>query len=373
MAQLIKALCRVGIRVVKMVRVVKIEITEEAETLKKLLVQQKDKRTFERVQALYLLKIRQVETVEHLAIILGRGRRTIQRWLSQYRSGGLAKMLEVGSSPGKEPLIPEWAVECLKVELSDPEGFTSYKEVKIWLEALLDIKVKYDVVHHLVHKKLKANLKVPRPVSIKQTEGAIDTFKKKLPQQLEAVVQKVRQVYKYWGKLRYWCQDESRMGLHTMRGRLLTLKGIKPKGKVQWNFQALWLYGLVEPLTGESFFYEFCHLDTVCFEKFLELFAQAYPEDMHIIQLDNAGCHQALDLSLPENVILLFQPSHCPEVNPIERLWEDLKKSLKWKLFTNLDELRLGIRKVLHDLNQTIVTSVTGWNFIIEALVVAGI
>ncbi len=50
-----------------MPRVVKIEITEEAETLKKLLVQQKDKRRFERVQALYLLKIQQVETVEQLA------------------------------------------------------------------------------------------------------------------------------------------------------------------------------------------------------------------------------------------------------------------------------------------------------------------
>ena len=33
-------------------------------------------------------------------------------------------------------------------------------------------------------------------------------------------------------------------------------------------------------------------------EKFLELFAQAYPKDIHIIQLDNGGCHQALDLSL---------------------------------------------------------------------------
>lgn len=356
-----------------MPRVVKIEITEEAETLKKLLVQQKDKRSFERVQALYLLKSRQVETVEHLALIIGRSRRTIQRWLSQYRSGGLAKMLEVGKSPGKEPLIPEWAVEHLKVELSDPEGFSSYKEVKIWLEALLEIKVKYDVVHHLVHDKLKAKLKVPRPVSIKQPEGAIEAFKKKLPQRLESVIEKVRQVYKAWQRLRYWCQDESRMGLHTMRGRLLTLKGVKPKGKVQWNFQALWLYGLVEPLTGESFFYEFCHLDTVCLEKFLELFAQANPEDIHIIQLDNGGCHQALDLSLPENVILLFQPPHCPEVNPIERLWSEIKKVLKWEWFTNLDELRLGVQKVLQDLTQTIITSVTGWTFIIEALVVAGL
>lgn len=161
-----------------MPRVVKIEITEGAESLKKLLVQQKDKRSYQRVQALYLLKIQQVETVEHLAIIIGCSRSTVQRWLSQYRSGGLAKMLEVRSSPGKEPLIPQWAVERLKVEVSDPEGFTSYKEVKIWLEALLDVKVKYDVVHHLVHNKLKANLKVPRPVSVKQGEGAIDAFKK---------------------------------------------------------------------------------------------------------------------------------------------------------------------------------------------------
>lgn len=83
------------------------------------------------MQALYLLKIQQVETVEHLAIIIGRSRSTVQRWLRQYRSGGLAKMLEVGKSPGKEPLIPQWAVERLKAELSEPEGFTSYKEIKI--------------------------------------------------------------------------------------------------------------------------------------------------------------------------------------------------------------------------------------------------
>jgi hypothetical protein len=30
-------------------------------------------------------------------------------------------------------------------------------------------------------------------------------------------------------------------------------------------------------------FYEFTHLDTVFFEKNLELFASEYPEDLHII------------------------------------------------------------------------------------------
>jgi hypothetical protein len=63
--------------------------------------------------------------------------------------------------------------------------------------------------------------------------------------------------------VRYSSEDESRMGLHTIQRRKLTGRGIKPQVQVLWDFIYLWLYGVVEPLTGESFFYEFTHLDTV--------------------------------------------------------------------------------------------------------------
>ncbi len=33
-------------------------------------------------------------------------------------------------------------------------------------------------------------------------------------------------------QVRYWCQDESRLGLKTITGRTITLKGVKPKGIV---------------------------------------------------------------------------------------------------------------------------------------------
>ena len=59
----------------------------------------------------------------------------------------------------------------------------------------------------------------------------------------------------------------------------------------------------IEAKTGESFFYEFSHLDTVCMEKYLELFAQKYPDDLHIIQLDNGPLHQSLNMSIPEKII----------------------------------------------------------------------
>ena len=55
----------------------------------------------------------------------------------------------------------------------------------------------------------------------------------------------------------------------------------------------------MEPLTGEGFFDEFTHKDTVCFEKLLELFASKYPRDLHIVQVDKVGFHNSLNLSLP--------------------------------------------------------------------------
>ena len=111
----------------------------------------------------------------------------------------------------------------------------------------------------------------------------------------------------------------------------------------------------------------------VCFEKFLELFAAAYPDDLHIIQLDNGGFHSSLNLNLPENVILLFQPAYSPEVNPIERLWGYLKEQLKWLRFEQIEELRESVRKELKKLTKEIIASLTGWEFILDALSVAGL
>jgi hypothetical protein len=145
------------------------------------------------------------------------------------------------------------------------------------------------------------------------------------------------------------------MGLHTIQRRKLTGRGIKPPVQVLWDFIYLWLYGAVEPLTGEGVFYEFTHLDTVCFENFLELFASKYQLDLHIIQVDKVGFHNSLNLSIPENVILLFQPAFSPEVNPIERLWGYIKEQLKWLRFEQIEELRAAVQKELNKLTNEVI------------------
>ena len=175
------------------------------------------------------------------------------------------------------------------------------------------------------------------------------------------------------GKIRFFCEDETRIGLKTISGRKITAKGIKPYGKVQWKFQATYIYGVVEPKTGEHFFYEFTHLNSQCFQIFLELVAEHFADSILIIQLDNARFHKAKKLKIPDNIILIFQPPYCPESNPIEQIWQYLKKGLRWKLPASLDELRELITERLKVMTQKVIASITGRAYILEALSVVGI
>ncbi len=111
----------------------------------------------------------------------------------------------------------------------------------------------------------------------------------------------------------------------------------------------------------------------MCFQEYLTLFSQKYSEDLHIIQLDNGRFHHSKDLEIPDNIILLFQPPYCPQVNPIERFWQHIKKELKWNNFDDIAQLRKKVSKIIGSLTQEVVASITGWQFILDALSVANI
>jgi transposase len=105
----------------------------------------------------------------------------------------------------------------------------------------------------------------------------------------------------------------------------------------------------------------------------LKEFAASNPDSLNVIQVDNGLFHKAKKLQVPENIILLFQPPHSPELNPIERVWEHLKKNLKWELFDNLEHLRAKVAELLVQPTSEVVASLTGYDFILKALSVANI
>ena len=95
----------------------------------------------------------------------------------------------------------------------------------------------------------------------------------------------------------------------------------------------------MEPLSGASFFLELPALNTEAFQLFLDHFAATDPASFHLLLLDNGAFHKARPLRLPAKVGLLFFLPSSPELNPIERLWRDLKDWLAHSPPATLDDL----------------------------------
>ncbi len=90
-------------------------------------------------------------------------------------------------------------------------------------------------------------------------------------------------------------------------------------------------------------------------------------------RLDNGRLHTAKSLEIPDNIVLVFQPPYCPQINPIERLWKEIKKKLKWDIFRDLNKLRDALKDILNNLSQQDIIDVTFWEFLKETLFVANI
>lgn len=159
--------------------VLKIEIVESVETLKSLLKQEKNPQKRARIQALYWIKTNLVESIGHLSSLSGKHRTTVSRWLSSYRKGGLLQLLDLYKSSGRKAVIPPEIQQVLINELQEKEGFSSYKEIQMWLYTVHNLEVSYKVVHDTVRYRLKAKLKVPRRSNVKKDAEAEAEFKKK--------------------------------------------------------------------------------------------------------------------------------------------------------------------------------------------------
>ncbi|MEH1892610.1 MAG: IS630 family transposase [Nostoc sp.] len=169
-------------------------------------------------------------------------------------------------------------------------------------------------------------------------------------------------------RVRYLCEDETRVGLKTLTGKVITASGVKPTVEVKWQRDNFWIYGAIEPLTGKHFQYEYPKLNGDYFQQFLDWLSQQLGGDYAILQIDQAPAHTSSAIRWPEKIIPLLQPPHSPELNPIERLWHFLKKLLKNELFSCLQNLRDRIQQLFDQLTFEQVMSVSSYNFILEAL-----
>lgn len=99
----------------------------------------------------------------------------------------------------------------------------------------------------------------------------------------------------------------------------------------------------------------------------MDQFSQAFPESLNVLILDNGRFHHAKSLEIPENIVLLFLPPYSPELNPIERFWQDLKAKVFAQTYKTLEDMQAKVTEVLLSYSQTAIAKLTAFSHFINA------
>jgi len=159
-------------------------------------------------------------------------------------------------------------------------------------------------------------------------------------------------------------QDESRFGLFTKNGRMLTAKGVKPLCTFQQVFQSTYLFGAFSPIDGNNLMMEFPSCNSSNFQIFLDEFSNIRPNELKIMVLDNGAFHKTKGLIIPNNISLIFLPPYSPELNPAEKIWEKFKRDFTNKIFKNMELLKDFVYNQAKNLTIEEVISICSYSYI---------
>lgn len=165
--------------------------------------------------------------------------------------------------------------------------------------------------------------------------------------------------------------DEARLGLKPIVRRVWAPRGQRPIARQRQAYRWLWLYGFVEPSTGNVEWRILPSLNKATFEIALRELAEAQkvgPNRRLVLVLDRAGAHQ--HVAVPEGIHLVYQPAHSPELQPAERLWPLAREALANRLFETLDAIEDAIIQRCRQLDQQTerIRRLVGFQWWIDAM-----
>ena len=150
---------------------------ESAEELHVRYRAERDVEARKRLGALWLL--RRGESVTRAAEAAGVGRRTLTRWLSWYREGGLGEVLSRvpgHGAAGNECRLSEHQQRRL-LERAGRGEFRTYEEARRWVEQEYGVRYRYKGMYALL-ARMGVRPKVPRPAAEKAAPGAQEAWKR---------------------------------------------------------------------------------------------------------------------------------------------------------------------------------------------------
>ena len=162
-------------------------------------------------------------------------------------------------------------------------------------------------------------------------------------------------------------QDEARFGRISRVKRSWAPPKVRPVAPRQIVRKYTYAYSAVCPSLGEMTSLILPYANTQMMNMFLEHVSKEFDKYNIIMLLDQAGWHRSNCLKIPQNIYLIKQPSHSPELNPAEHIWDDMReKNFHNKVFNSLDEVEEVLCTGLNNLrnNRDYVRSLTNFPYI---------
>ena len=150
-----------------------------------------------------------------------------------------------------------------------------------------------------------------------------------------------------------FAQDEGRFGRISNTKRAWAPPGCRPMAPRQIIRKYIYAYVAVCPALGKMTALILPWANTTMMSIFLNQLSQDYSDYFIIMVTDGAGWHTSKKLQVPENITLVKQPSHSPEVNPVEHIWEEIReKNFHNKALHSLDDVEARLCDGLNQLAQ---------------------
>lgn len=165
----------------------------------------------------------------------------------------------------------------------------------------------------------------------------------------------------FWG-------DEMRYGTRTQYKRRWGPRGHRPRCEVKLGYEYGYLYCLLCPLTGELFCLFLPSMEKRCWERFVSEFEKwlGAQRGETLLVVDGTGSHQSDVLSAKSCLRLEKLPAASPELNPVERFFEALRRELSNRIYESLEEIEERLRELLEKYwrEPKLVKSLTGYPYI---------
>lgn len=161
-------------------------------------------------------------------------------------------------------------------------------------------------------------------------------------------------------KVRIMFQDEAGFGRINKPKYCWCTKGMRPSVPSHHIREYRYVYGAVEPLTGENFFLILPYCNTDNMNVFMKELSKEYPEDIILLVCDGASWHKSVNLVTPENIHITHIPPYTPEMNPIEQIWKQLRSmGFKNEIFKTLHDVVDRLSDTINLLTKDMVKSIT--------------